>query len=187
MSNRIAISAELKCKVMYDSAFACAVCQKKGDHIHHLDKNNSNNVYDNLVLLCQSHHDEAHTKRELSLNLTADHLRKFRDQWYLRVKKHRNEVASASGQSGIADEFFRVGIMWGYINHSRLIQALPAGLIARADQGLSSRLQRNGVLDQRGIMIKPKGVVPAGSYVGSTVYDWYSYPDSIALHIFYSE
>jgi len=187
VSTRAAIPVKIKQNVMYDSLFSCAICQIKGAHIHHIDKNNSNNDPDNLVLLCQIHHDEAHTKRELSLNLTPERIRDFRNQWYKEVRETRKNVASSSGQIQMANEFLRVGITWGYINHSRLIHTVPKELIDQADQRLFSRLKRSGILDERGLLINPKNFEPSGSYIVGTVYDRYDHLDSIALHVFYSE
>ena len=34
-------------------------CGKRGDQIHHIDGDPSNNNFDNLVLLCFDHHDDA--------------------------------------------------------------------------------------------------------------------------------
>ena len=172
---------------MYESAFSCAVCAKKGDHIHHIDKNNSNNVFDSLILLCQMHHDEAHTKRELSQNLTPDRLKDFRSTWYETVREKRLIAASASGQASNPDEFLSIGTTWGYINHSRLLQTAPKTLVDKVDQGLFGILKVNGIVDDRGILIKPDRVLPSHNYLRNTVYDWYNHFDSMTLHVFYGE
>ncbi|WP_066044497.1 HNH endonuclease signature motif containing protein [Bathymodiolus septemdierum thioautotrophic gill symbiont] len=58
-------------RLLYESAYACVVCQSDGCHIHHIDQDHSNNKENNLVVLCIKHHDEAHTKRQLSKNLDS--------------------------------------------------------------------------------------------------------------------
>lgn len=171
---------------MYNSAFACVICAQKGDHIHHIDKNNSNNSYDNLVLLCQEHHDEAHTIRELSLTLTPERLRSFKAEWCKLVIERRNVVASASGQKAHADGLLSVGVAWGYINHSRIIQTVPNDLLKKVDQNLFARLKIAQVIDERGILIKPRIIKSSSTHLGNTIYDWYDYGNRIALHIFYS-
>ena len=172
---------------MYDGAFTCAICPERGAHIHHIDKNNSNNTFDNLVFLCQKHHDEAHTTRELSQNLTQDKIKKFRNKWYETVHEQRRIVASASGQEASADNFLKVGVSWGYINHGRLLQTAPRKLLDQIDQSLFHRLRSGGIIDGRGILIKPEGIKVSNSYLRNTIYDWYPHSESIALHIFYSE
>ncbi|MFT6605696.1 MAG: transcription elongation factor Elf1 [Halocynthiibacter sp.] len=187
MSKRPPIPAKMKHQIMYESAFSCAVCGEKGDQIHHIDKNNANNTTDNLILLCQSHHDEAHTTRELSLNLSPDRLKKFRASWIETVRDNRFVAASKSGQCATVGEFLSVGVAWGYINHSRLLQTAPKALLDEVDQSLFSRLKRGGIVDERGILIQPNGLTPSGTYLRNTVYDWYPHTESIALHILYSE
>lgn len=187
MNKRPTIPSGLRHQVNYDSAFACAVCAAKGDQIHHIDKDNSNNVYDNLILLCMAHHDEAHTTRELSQNLTPVRLKEIRARWYETVRERRFIAASASGQAANLDQFMRVGVSWGYINHSRLIQTAPKELLGHVDQGLFSRLKYRGYLDDRGIMIRPNNVEIASNFLRNTVYDWYPHMDSLSLHMFYSD
>lgn len=187
MARRPAIPEKTKQKVLYESAFACAVCAEKGDHIHHIDKKNTNNTFDNLILLCQTHHNEAHTQRELSLNLTPDRLLDYRSTWYETVRAKRLEAASVSGQRASAQEILRLGVTWGYINHSRLLQTAPKTLLDMVDQPLLDRLRRTKIVDERGILIKPDNIKHSGTYINNTVYDWYSHSDSIALHIFYSD
>ena len=187
MSKRPTLPKKLKQEILYNSAFACAICSKKGDHIHHIDKDNSNNNPENLILLCQAHHDEAHTKRELSQNLTPELLKKYNKEWCAKVRETRSLVASASGQESIASEFLSAGITWGYINHSRLIQTATRDLITKVDQGLLARLISTKVVDERGILLKPKGHKSSATYIRNTIYDWYEHQDSMGLHIFYSE
>lgn len=78
---RKALPKELKQRILYASAFVCVVCQAQGCHIHHIDTDHSNDEEENLVCLCTKHHDEAHTKRELSQNLTPDALRHAMQAW----------------------------------------------------------------------------------------------------------
>jgi len=156
MSRRPTIPAPVNQKILYESAFACAVCQKRGAHIHHMDENNANNELNNLVLLCQDHHDEAHTKHQLSQNLTAPKLRGFKESWLQLVSKRREQATSASSQRELADPFLSMGVTWGYINHRRVSQMLTPEILERVDQKLLARCQNLGMIDHRGYSPLPR-------------------------------
>ena len=40
----------------------CECCGKKGEHIHHRDRDRSNNKYINLIYLCKKCHYDVHVK-----------------------------------------------------------------------------------------------------------------------------
>jgi len=186
MPKRQTLPQKVQVEILYNSAFACAVCQSKGDHIHHIDQNNSNNDSDNLILLCQGPHDEAHTKRDLSKNLTPQRLKIFRKKWYLTIEEKR-EKASLAQRSSDNENSFSMGATWGYINHVRLIQSIPRNLVPGANPSLFDRLNSAGVLDNSGIPIKPDTYIPSDFYTRNTIYDYYDYELRFALHIFYSD
>jgi hypothetical protein len=186
MSQRPPLSQKIRMEIMYMSSFACAVCQSKGDQIHHIDKNNANNVPDNLIFLCQKHHDEAHTTREISVNLSAKRLKAFRKKWNETVETHRVRVASAYDQSHWSESLC-TNATWACINHARLIQSVSKKMIMDVNPLLLSRLMAAGIIDENGILVKPDTFTPSETYLRNTIYHWYEYTDSIALHMFYSE
>ena len=84
VNNRKKIPDKLQDSLLYKSANTCCVCRdiKKGCHIHHIDENASNsNQENNLIVLCTGCHDEAHTKHQLSQNLTPSRLLSFKKAW----------------------------------------------------------------------------------------------------------
>lgn len=183
---RPAIPSRTKHITLYDSAFACAVCQAAGVHIHHIDKDHSNNNPDNLVVVCQKHHDEAHTTRELTQNyLTSSRLKAFREEWTAQVREKRALAASVVGQRALASESFGTGIQWGYINHARVSQMLAPEILAAASAPLKTCVKR-GIVDRNGFIIEPSGYVAGSHYVGNTVYDRFPFGDGHALHALYS-
>ena len=186
MPQRPRLSEKIRQEIMYASAFACAVCSAKVDHIHHIDKNNANNIPDNLINLCQTHHNEAHTKRELSANLSPVRLKGFRKRWYSEVALKRLKQTTASGHSD-EGESFSLNATWSYINHARLIQTASKDLVSQVNPTLMFRLKSLGLIDESGLLIKPDNYTPASSYLRNKVYDYYEHTDSIALHMFYSE
>jgi len=188
MSNRPAIPEKLKQQVLYKSSFCCVICQGKVDHLHHIDKNNRNNQVSNLVALCTHHHDEAHTNRELSQNLSANRIKKFRDRWYEEVSARRLVASSVSCQKDrFKDDVFGTFASWGYINHSRVIEFAGSSWKSHVDSTLIKRCISGNLIDERGILVRPSAYTPTGSYVSNTVYDWFEFGDNHAVHLLYSE
>lgn len=181
------IPKNLKLKVMYDSQFVCAVCQKQGCHIHHIDGNNSNNQDGNLICLCNTHHDEAHTKRQLSQNLSEDSLRHAKKKWTEQVKTKRDTVSTVSGQLSTANSVFaNMGITWGYINHRRVAQLSKPQLLSSKDKQYFEYCVNRGIIDERGVLIKPINAPISDGYIRNSVYDWYEHGDDQRLHLVYS-
>lgn len=187
MARRPPIPSALKQKILYESAFACVVCQDKADDLHHIDGDKTNNSPNNIAVLCRKHHDEAHTTRELSQNLSADRIRNFKNDWCTEVTKRRRKIASASAQRALADELISAGVSWAYINHKRVAQLINKNLLAQVDPSILNRCVSRNLVDERGIIIKPSDWEPNSNYLRNTIYDWFDYGDDQALHLLYSE
>jgi hypothetical protein len=187
--SRPAIPAALKSALLYDSAYVCAVCQDSGVHIHHIDENPSNNEPSNLIVVCSKHHDEAHTRRQLSQNLTPSALKDAKDKWEEMVRAKRQQQATLRGQIASVGRtsFFAVGMAWGYINHKRVAQMLNASILASVDQSLFEICKQRHLVDQHGILIKPANAPQADSFIHGSVYDWFEFGDDSRLHRLYSE
>jgi hypothetical protein len=84
-------------KVLFESRYTCCVCRDRsgGIIVHNIHKYSESRSHaeDNLVVLSLNHHGEAHTTRELDLNLTQDRLRQFKKLWLERVKQYDNREA----------------------------------------------------------------------------------------------
>lgn len=85
------ISDEIQAEVLFKSNRECVVCNnnKRGDHIHHIDGDSSNNKFENLAFLCFSCHDEASIKGSLRKKLTPKAIIKFRDYKYQVIETKR--------------------------------------------------------------------------------------------------
>jgi hypothetical protein len=173
---------------LYESQYVCAVCQAQGCHIHHIDGDHSNDTEDNLVVLCVKHHDEAHTKRQLSHNLDADALRRNKHNWTSAVQEKRVAVATLSGQNTRIDEgtSLTLGVTWGYINHKRVAQMARPDLLSKEDRDYFEYCRAAGIIDSKGILIKPKNAHRSDSYIRNSVYDWYEFGDNLRLHMVYA-
>ena len=84
--------------VLFRSRWTCCVCRDSslGIIIHHIVEWSECRSHDedNLVALCLNHHDEAHTKRGLTLSLTAERIRWLRAEWYSLVDNQRSKEAA---------------------------------------------------------------------------------------------
>jgi len=62
-TNRVAIKSEEKDAILRKFGNKCSICSRtEGLHIHHKDKNPSNNRMDNLIVLCGVCHKKIHMK-----------------------------------------------------------------------------------------------------------------------------
>ncbi len=101
--SRPPIPSKILNKVLYESRMTCCVCRDRSQgiivhHIHEFSDSRSH-AEDNLVVLCLNHHGEAHTKRELQLNLTPERLREFKARWLKDVKQYDSrESLSANSE-----------------------------------------------------------------------------------------
>lgn len=89
-TKRIKIPADIEAEVLFQSNRLCCVDQKRGDHMHHVDGNNSNNEFDNLALLCFDCHNEATVTGSLRKKLTPKAIIKFREHHYEVIQNDRN-------------------------------------------------------------------------------------------------
>lgn len=90
VSARPPIPEPVVSEILFKSKWTCCICREanKAVIVHHLipwSESRSHSA-DNLVLLCLDHHGEAHTVRQLSLNLTSDRIRDARARWYLEAE-----------------------------------------------------------------------------------------------------
>lgn len=85
------IPPELAADVLYFSDHTCCICGQPGPpNIHHIDENPANNNPENLAVLCLLHHNQAHVTGGFARQLSKDSIRKYRDEWLIRVKRRRD-------------------------------------------------------------------------------------------------
>ena len=81
---------------MFESRSTCCICREVNEPviIHHIVpwEESKNNSEENLVVLCLNHHDLAHSKKQLSTNLTSDRIVAAKRQWLDEVKKSDNKI-----------------------------------------------------------------------------------------------
>jgi hypothetical protein len=88
--SRPSIPDEILDNLLYKSRRTCCICREKEKSIiiHHLIEWHESRSHseDNLVVLCLYHHDEAHTKKELSLNLTPERIKNAKIKWEAEIE-----------------------------------------------------------------------------------------------------
>ncbi len=89
---RTPIPSDLAAEVLFASDNTCCVCRERGKaiQIHHIDENPSNNVPENLSVLCLECHYKTQIKGGFGRRLDAPVVIKYRDEWLERVKRRRN-------------------------------------------------------------------------------------------------
>lgn len=80
------INKDIEAAILVESRRRCCICfglnsdlNLKAGQIAHLDKDNSNNNYDNLAFLCLAHHDQYDSVTSQSKNFTIKEVKKYRD------------------------------------------------------------------------------------------------------------
>lgn len=182
------IPATLKQKLLYESRYCCAICQKSGCQIHHIDQDHSNNAEENLIVLCTAHHDEAHTIRTMSNNLDARALRHAKNAWTEQVRNSRTLAATLEGQTNAAqNEQLSTGISWGYINHKRVAEMSRLEGLSSKGSRLLNYCRDKKMVDEDAIIIKPSSTQSHDTFIRNSVYNWFDFGDDQRLHALYSE
>ena len=86
---RKSVSPNTETKVLVRSRRRCAICfglyrstEVKPGQIAHLDQDNTNAKFENLVFLCLEHHNEYDSKTRQSKGITKGEVKHFRDELY---------------------------------------------------------------------------------------------------------
>ena len=89
--------------LLESSNFLCCLCKgTKGTSyiIHHIEEysKSQDNNYENLAVLCPSHHDDAHKQgKTLTNKITPDNIRKAKSKWEKLVEKENVRRATLNG------------------------------------------------------------------------------------------
>jgi HNH endonuclease len=117
-TGRPPIPPETVHRLLIKSRGTCCFCHEVGKNItvHHLAHyaDSKDHSEGNLIVLCLNCHGEAHTKRDLGKNLTADILLAMKQDWEQKV---------AEADSRALMRLFSVpGGHWDYFNHTRVLR-----------------------------------------------------------------
>ena len=133
-------------KLLYDSKYCCCICRdpSQGIIIHHIIEWHKSKSHDeeNLIVLCPNHHDLAHTKKGLTLNLTPDKLREFKNMWINQVK-----FTDTKTILGLISNKFA---SWDYFNHHRIFQMYINSSLSNKNFRTTTYLQQLGLINPLG-------------------------------------
>ncbi len=92
-------------EILFTQDHTCCVCNERGKQvqIHHIDENPSNHLLENLAVLCFDCHDRTQQKGGFGRKLSANEVRRYRDDWLHRIVQRRiwaDEIAAAKRGGG---------------------------------------------------------------------------------------
>ena len=97
------------------------MCREKGKptQIHHINDDPSDNLFENLAVLCLDCHNETQIKGGFARKLDSDQVVLFRDDWLTRVVRQRTTLAAESNSDESRSE-------WRLRESSNTIEAFKA-------------------------------------------------------------
>ena len=136
--------------VLIANRFTCCVCRdpEKSIVVHHIEEWAVSHDHSpaNLCVVCLQHHDRAHTKSELSRNLTPDLIRESKRRWEDAVRL-RDAQAIIQASRTRSDT-------WLYFNHIRLFELARSLKINLRDLSGYKPALRAGHIDTSGTLKK---------------------------------
>jgi hypothetical protein len=132
--------------LLYKARQTCCVCRDntKSVIIHHINEwhESKDHSEDNLVVLCLNHHDEAHSKKTLSLNLSNAKLISYKAKWEKDV-----QTLDAKAILGLMNNYSR----WDNINIKRVFELFIEMKIQYDDIETYLNLVQLNIIDERGL------------------------------------
>ena len=148
-SGRTPIPEDRLLKLLYDNKWVCCVCRSRDDAVvvHHIEPwaTSRSHDADNLVVLCPNDHSRAHSRGDLTQNLTPNRLRELKRLWEAEVKIDDSAVIQKAAQSiGEYWYFFNLLRLYEFAEHEHIdLQTLPHYVDARIA----------GILDAHGHLV----------------------------------
>jgi hypothetical protein len=113
---RKSIPLHIQTDLLLHSRRRCAICfgikhdtTEKHGQIAHLDQDNENADFENLVWLCLDHHDQYDSQTSQSKNFTHAEVKKYREQLYEFIRKQNENTEHHTGKSNNQEKAFLVG------------------------------------------------------------------------------
>lgn len=144
--NRPPIPDDTLIKLLFESKCRCCICRddSRGIVIHHIKEWNESHSHEenNLVVLCPLHHDEAHTKRNLTITLTPEKI--------LALKKEWTEIVKIDDRKAILEITSRSESRWDYFNHNRIFELYLKNKISNRNYRSTSNVKALGLINSLG-------------------------------------
>jgi hypothetical protein len=99
------VPVDIADEVLFRSDRTCCHCQERGKsiQIHHIDGNPENHHADNLAVLCLECHHQTQISGGFGRKLKPSLIVKYRDDWYGRVRKRREDADRMAVEKTIGD------------------------------------------------------------------------------------
>ncbi|WP_081076534.1 HNH endonuclease signature motif containing protein [Burkholderia cepacia] len=136
-------------KLLFDNKWVCCVCRSETEPVvvHHIAPWAKSRSHEppNLVVLCPNDHAKAHSKGDLSQNLTAERLRVIKRKWENQVKIDDSIVIRRAAQTA--------GEYWYFFNLLRLHEIAKLEKIDLKLLPHYSEARRAQILDTSGCLV----------------------------------
>src|SRR6266516_5334091 len=99
-NERPAIPSRIAAGLMFANDHTCCICREKGKdvQIHHIDGDDTNNINENLAVLCLDCHSKVTGPRGLGRSFSDEEVRKYKHDWESIVERRRQAVSSPRPQ-----------------------------------------------------------------------------------------
>ncbi|MCS1303926.1 HNH endonuclease [Escherichia coli] len=135
--------------VLNKSRRTCCVCweHNKPIVVHHIKEwaVSRDHSEENLAVLCLECHDLAHSKKQISLNLTAEEVKQHKANWENIVRKQRKQTLLKLKLSNYSAR-------WDWINCRRLFELVDELGCKISVASKFNNLKEKGFLDERGFL-----------------------------------
>lgn len=139
--------------LLIKSKRTCCVCRdpSKPIVVHHIDEwaKSKSHEQSNLVVLCLDHHDQAHTKKELSQKLSKKELRASKAAW-------EDDVKLLDAKTILKLKQARTYSRWDWINLPRLFELVTKMKVKSSLNNLQQKLMQDGFIDKHGFLTSEK-------------------------------
>ncbi|MDH7454619.1 hypothetical protein QF205_16295 [Luteimonas composti] len=139
--------------LLIKSKRTCCICRdpSKPIIVHHIDEWSVSRSHEesNLIVLCLEHHDQAHTKKEISQKLSKKELRASKDAWERDVK-----LLDAKAILKLKQD--RDYSRWDWINLPRLFEIVAKMKVKSSIPHLRQQLFQDGYINKEGFIANEK-------------------------------
>lgn len=167
------IPTNIVIKILYESKRICCICREKSKSviIHHLKEWHLSKDHneDNLVVLCLEHHNDAHTKKGVSLNLTEKQLIYSKKKWNKAVKS-----IDAMTILGLSSHVYG---RWDYFNHNRIFEMFLDKNLSNIDYKTTFTVRQLKLINELGTF----------SIVDDDKSQFYNFGDGYTLYYYMKE
>lgn len=180
MATRKKISDALASEIKLKNRWMCCVCRtRRMRQIHHIDKNNSNTIFENLAALCLECHNEAHSDHQLSRNLTPEDIRLAKVEWEAAAAEQMTTYMLPESHSEFA--------IWSFINLERLPMLAHTLGVRVSDDVYIDTAYNNGLISE--LLIPGEFTEPRRDedYSFPTIWKRYDHRSAQLLHYAYCQ